>query len=77
MGYIYPMKKKPGQVGRPPKSAKDKRESGFWIPLTDSELSEINKGLQAAGMENRAGWARSTLLDVARRLRQDHGKDSQ
>lgn len=52
-------------MGRPKKRPAERRESGFFIPMTLTEHRAVTEAAKATG-EDRARWARGILLAAAK-----------
>jgi hypothetical protein len=53
-------------MGRPPKNPEDRKTYQLHIPLTEAQHATIKQAVELDGMD-KAEWARTILLEVARR----------
>lgn len=62
------MNHKGNRTGRPKLEPGQGKESTFSVRLTKEERAQVNAAAVAAGYTSASKWARSVLLDAARRM---------
>jgi uncharacterized protein (DUF1778 family) len=55
------------KMGRPPKSAEDRRDSPLPLRFTAAERAMLDQAAEASGESTTAAWARPVLVQAAKR----------